>query len=75
MPALARKAQLVPDRALQQLASKSGPGSTESYILLELRETRSAGDDVCAYRSQGRYTVGASPLGPERSDTSSGDVS
>jgi hypothetical protein len=75
MRALARNAPLVPDRALQQLASECGPGSTESYILLEPRETRSAGDDVCAYLSKGRYTVTASPLDPERSDTSSGDLS
>ena len=59
---LAEKAQLVPDLTLQQLVLERGPGCAEAYILLELREARSAGDNVCAYHNNGRYTVSAAPL-------------
>ena len=60
---LTRKAEVVSDLTLRRLALEQGPGSAEAYILLELREARSAGDDVCAYHSNnGGYTVGASPL-------------
>lgn len=48
---------LVPDARLARLASERGPTSAEAYVILELREVRSAGDEVFAFRTNGRYTV------------------
>ena len=52
---------LVPDARLARLASERGPASAEAYVMLELREVRSAGDDVFAFQTNGRYTVRAAP--------------
>lgn len=73
MPAFVPKSELVPDIELRQLALKRGPGSAEAYMLLELREVRSGGDDVFAYERKGRYRVGPAPSAPGRQ--SSGDPS
>jgi hypothetical protein len=75
MSSIAPKAQHVPDVELQQLALERGPGSAEAYILLELREARSAGDEVSAYARNGHFTVGAAPVDSSRSDTFFGDLS
>jgi hypothetical protein len=48
---------LVPDARLARLASARGPTSAEAYVILELREVRSAGDEVFAFQTNGRYTV------------------
>jgi hypothetical protein len=48
---------LVPDVRLARLASERGPTSAEAYVMLELREVRSSGDEVFAFRTNGRYTV------------------
>lgn len=53
--------ELVSDARLELLAAKRGPASAEAYVMLELREARSAGDDVCAFHADGRYTVRAAP--------------
>ena len=66
MSAFAPKGELVPDVELRQLALKRGAGSAEAYMLMELREVRSAGDDVFAYESKGRYAVGPAPSVPAR---------
>lgn len=66
MSAFAPKAELVRDDELRQLVLKRGPGSAEAYMLLELREVRSGGDDVFAYQSKGHYMVGPAPLDPSR---------
>jgi hypothetical protein len=51
-------AKLVLDEELAQLADLRGPASAEAYVLLELREARSKGEDVFAFRDgDGRYTV------------------
>ena len=48
-------AKLVPD---EELGAQRGPGSAEAYILLELREARSTGENVFAFRDlEGRYTI------------------
>lgn len=52
---------LVPDARLARLASERGPASAEAYVMLELREARSAGDDVFAFQTNGRYTVRSAP--------------
>lgn len=52
---------LVPDARLARLASERGPTSAEAYVMLELREVRSAGDDVFAFQTNGRYIVRAAP--------------
>jgi hypothetical protein len=51
--------ELVTDARLERLASERGPASAEAYVLLELREARSSGDRVSAFRSNGRYTIGS----------------
>lgn len=48
---------LVTDARLERLASARGRASAEAYVLLELREARSAGDNVFAFESNGRYTI------------------
>lgn len=50
---------LVPDAWFARLASDRGPTSAEAYVMLELREVRSAGDDVFAFETNGRYIVRA----------------
>jgi hypothetical protein len=52
---------LVPDARLEQLASTRGPTSAEAYVVLELREARSAGDHVFAFQSNGHYSVRSAP--------------
>ena len=47
----------VSDTRLERLATKRGRASAEAYILLELREARSAGDHVSAFHTNGRYTI------------------
>jgi hypothetical protein len=42
--------KLVPDEELAGLGAQRGPGSAEAYILLELREARSTGENVFALR-------------------------
>jgi hypothetical protein len=52
-------AKLVLDEELGQLADLRGPTRAEAYILLELREARSVGEAVVAFRgSDGHYTLG-----------------
>ena len=52
-------AKLVLDEELARLAGLRGPASAEAYVLLELREARSNGESVFAFRDpDGRYTVG-----------------
>ena len=41
----------------ERLASARGRASAEAYVLLELREARSAGHNVFAFQSNGRYTI------------------
>jgi len=48
---------VVPDARLERLASARGPASAEAYVVLELREARSAGDHVFAFQANGRYSV------------------
>jgi hypothetical protein len=48
---------LVTDARLERLASARGRASAEAYVLLELREARSDGDNVFAFESNGRYTI------------------
>ena len=49
---------LVPDEELAGLGAQRGPGSAEAYVLLELREARSTGQNVFAFRDlEGRYTI------------------
>jgi hypothetical protein len=51
-------AKLVPDEELAGLGDRRGPGSAEAYILLELREARSTGENVFAFRDhEGHYTI------------------
>jgi hypothetical protein len=51
--------KLVLDEELARLADLRGPASAEAYVLLELREARSHGEKVFAFRNpDGRYTVG-----------------
>lgn len=52
---------LVPDARLARLASERGPTSAEAYVMLELLEVRSAGDEVFAFQTNGRYIVRAAP--------------
>jgi hypothetical protein len=52
---------LVPDARLSRLASERGPTSAEAYVMLELREVRSTGDEVFAFQTNGRYIVRAAP--------------
>jgi len=52
----------ISDAQLEHIASSRGPGSAEAYVLLELREARSAGDHVAAFQTRGRYTVGPAPI-------------
>jgi hypothetical protein len=49
--------ELVTDARLERLASARGRASAEAYVLLELREARSASDNVFAFQSNGRYTI------------------
>ena len=49
--------ELVTDARLEQLASARGRASAEAYVLLELREARSAGYNAFAFQSNGRYTI------------------
>ena len=51
------RSEFVSDAAREQLASERGRASAEAYIMLELREARSAGDHVFAFQSNGRYTL------------------
>jgi hypothetical protein len=73
-------AKLVLDEELGQLADMRGPTSAEAYVLSELREARSAGEGVFAFRDSGSLhtrtdastdhqlgaftTQAANPLGP-----------
>jgi hypothetical protein len=52
--------ELFTDARLDRLASERGSASAEAYVVLELREARSAGDHVFAFQTNGRYTVWAS---------------
>lgn len=52
---------LVPDARLARLASERGPASAEAYVMLELREVRSGGDEVFAFEANGRYIVRSAP--------------
>jgi hypothetical protein len=47
----------VSDARLERLAAQRGRTSAEAYVLLELREARSAGDRVSAFHTNGRYTI------------------
>jgi hypothetical protein len=47
----------VSDARLERLAAERGRASAEAYVLLELREARSAGDRVSAFHTNGRYTI------------------
>jgi len=47
----------VSDARLERLAAQRGRASAEAYVLLELREARSAGDRVSAFHINGRYTI------------------
>jgi hypothetical protein len=47
----------VSDARLERLAAQRGRASAEAYVLLELREARSAGDRVSAFHTNGRYTI------------------
>jgi hypothetical protein len=49
--------ELVTDARLERLASAHGRASAEAYVLLELREARSAGHNVFAFQSDGRYAI------------------
>jgi len=49
--------KLVTDARLERLALARGRASSEAYALLELRDARSAGDNVFAFQSNGRYTI------------------
>jgi hypothetical protein len=52
-------AKLVLDDELVRVADLRGPASAEAYVLLELREARSKGENIFAFRDpDGRYTVG-----------------
>jgi hypothetical protein len=51
--------ELVTDARLERLALARGRASAEAYVLLELREARSAGNNVFAFQSKGRYTIRA----------------
>ena len=53
--------ELVPDERLERLAVERGRASAETYVILELREARSAGDGVLAFQSNARYTVRSTP--------------
>jgi len=48
--------ELVTDARLERLASARGRVNAEAYLLLELG-ARSAGDNVFALQSNGRYTI------------------
>jgi hypothetical protein len=51
-------AKLVPDEELAGLGDRRGPGSAEAYILLELREARSTGENIFAFHDlKGHYTI------------------
>ena len=50
-----------PMRGSSDLPRSEGPRSAEAYVILELREARSAGDHVFAFQSNGRYTVRSTP--------------
>jgi hypothetical protein len=56
--------ELVTDARLERLALLRGRASAEAYVLLELREARSAGDNAFAFQSNGRYTIGSIPNEP-----------
>jgi hypothetical protein len=47
----------VSDAQLERLAAARGRASAEAYVLLELREARSAGNRVSAFHTNGRYTI------------------
>ena len=47
----------VSDAKLERLAAERGRASAEAYVLLELREARSAGNRVSAFHTNGRYTI------------------
>ena len=53
--------RFVSDARLARLASERGAASAEAYVMLELREARSAGDDVSAFQTNGRYAVRSAP--------------
>lgn len=56
-------ARLVLDEELARLSVRRGPGSAEAYALLELREARSKGENVFAFRDlEGRYAIGPMEL-------------
>ena len=60
-PKMKEKLTLVPDARLARLASERGPTSAEAYVILELREVRSTGDEVFAFQTNGRYIVWSAP--------------
>lgn len=74
MSALVPRPELVADAELRQLALKRGPGSAEAYMLLELRDARSSGDDVAAYQNKGHYTVGPARLNSDRPAAATSDL-
>jgi len=53
------------DEELEHLAAKRGRCSAEAFLILELREARSTGRRVAAYRDgRGRYSVRSAPENP-----------
>jgi hypothetical protein len=49
---------LVCDEEIERLAAARGRQSAEAFLILELREARSKGERVCAYRdARGRYSI------------------
>ena len=55
------KPAFISDAQLERRASEQGRSSAEAYVLLELREARSAGDEVSAFVVHGHYTVKSTP--------------
>jgi hypothetical protein len=52
----------IPDVELERLAALRGRRSAEAFLILELREARSKGERVSAYRdARGRYSVKRTP--------------
>jgi hypothetical protein len=53
---------LVCDQEIERLAATRGRRSAEAFLILELREARSKGERVCAYRdARGRYSIERAP--------------
>jgi hypothetical protein len=55
------KPAFISDAQLERRASEQGRSSAEAYVLLELREARSAGDEASAFVVHGHYTVKSTP--------------